>query len=862
MKHFFTLLSALALLSMNAYAQDNRVWATFYGGTASEAGMSVVTDANGNVYLTGSTPSTTGIASGGHQNTYGGGTFDAFLVKFNSAGVRQWATYYGGTQADGGQTVAVDASGNIYFVGYSSSTTGIASGGYQNTLIGTRNQFLVKFDANGVRQWATYYGNGSEHHGGIALDSNGDIYLCSQTSSATNIASGGFQNTIGGGQDAYLVKFNSSGARLWATYYGGTGTETGYELAVDASGNVYMAGNTNSTSAIASGGFQNGNNGGEEVYLVKFNSAGNRLWATYYGGSGTESHPAIAKDNSGNIYLTATTTSASAIASGGFQNVYGGNGDHFLVKFDASGNRLWATYYGGSAGELVPGPGRHRYVRTDAAGNVFLCGTTQSTTAIASGGFQNSVNGGSEAFLVKFDAAGNRIGATYFGGGVNEFANGIAVDMNSNVYLCGETESTSGIAFGGHQMTHGGVYDAFLVKFTSYCTVPAQPSAITGISSLCNGTTNTYSVAAVAGATSYTWSLPGGWTGTSTTNSINATASTTGGNITVTADNTCGSSSAQTLVVTVSNPVLAVAPNAATCFGNCDGSITASTSGGIAPYSYSPSLTGLCAGSYTVTVTDNIGCSTAQSTTVTEPTVLAANATSAPGTVCAGDCAVLSAGSVTGGTAPYFYAWQPGNLIGSSINVCPTVPTCYTLTVVDANGCIATALTCVNVNSHPVVSYNETQTLTCINWNPITLTAGSPAGGVYSGTGVTGNTFSSATAGAGTFDVVYSYTDANGCSNSDTSAITVDLCTGVAASIEQNKIEAFPNPFLDKLTLQCHASLLNSELRIYDLLGQEVFASRITKERFEIDVNVLPPGAYLVKISGDAGTFTKQIIKQ
>ena len=120
-------------------------------------GNSCQVDAFGNVYMAGQTGSATFISAGGHQNTVGGNS-DAFLVKFNSSGIRQWATYYGGIGEDVGQSCVVDASENIYLAGYTTSVNSIAEGGHQNTFGGFFDAFLVKFNSAGIRQWATYYG--------------------------------------------------------------------------------------------------------------------------------------------------------------------------------------------------------------------------------------------------------------------------------------------------------------------------------------------------------------------------------------------------------------------------------------------------------------------------------------------------------------------------------------------------------------------------------------------------------------------------------------------------------------------------------------------------------------------------------
>ncbi|HLG02960.1 MAG TPA: hypothetical protein VI731_05155, partial [Bacteroidia bacterium] len=155
---FFSLFISLKLL-----AQDGRIWATYYGASAQEGGFTVTTDPAGNVYMAGITASQSGMASGGFQNTFGGGNVDAYLVKFDSSGARLWATYYGGAGDEmsffgGKMGVAADDSGNVYLAGLTNSTTGIAANGFQNTIGGTVNAYLAKFGPAGNRIWATYYG--------------------------------------------------------------------------------------------------------------------------------------------------------------------------------------------------------------------------------------------------------------------------------------------------------------------------------------------------------------------------------------------------------------------------------------------------------------------------------------------------------------------------------------------------------------------------------------------------------------------------------------------------------------------------------------------------------------------------------
>ena len=481
-----------------------RFWGTYYGGSGDEFGYSNSTDALGNVYLAGVTSSFSAIASGGHQNTFGGiGGEDAFLVKFDSNGVRLWGTYYGGSNLDCGNSTTVDAAGNVYLAGYSYSTSGIASGGHQNTSgLGGADAFLVKFNGSGIRQWATYYG-GSQGDGGTSTTTDGfNVYLAGYTRSASAIASGGHQNNLGGigSDDGFLVKFNSNGVRLWGTYYGGSGNDTCYSITTSG-GNVYISGIADSPG-LSFNGHQNTFTT-DDAFLVKFNSNGVRQWATYYGGSLIDNGYSTAADANGNVYLAGQTGSTSSIAFGGHQNTSGGGtllgGDAFLVKFNSSGVRQWGTYYGGS------GPDYCYSTKTDNLGNVYIVGCTGSTNAIASSGFQNTFGGGAtyDAFLVKFNSNGVRQWGTYYGSNGNDICSSLAINDKGNFFLAGSSSSSNGIASGAHQTTLGGGYDAFLVKFVETFITVQPPLTV----SACANSSINLGLTSVGTGLSYQWQI-------------------------------------------------------------------------------------------------------------------------------------------------------------------------------------------------------------------------------------------------------------------------------------------------------------------------------------------------------------------
>jgi hypothetical protein len=459
-----------------------RTWGTYYGGTGSEGGNSCAIDATGNVYLAGSTTgSGTAIATiGSHQTMIGGATSDAFLVKFNSSGVRQWGTYYGGSDNDYGSSCATDATGNVYMTGFTEgSATAIATiGSHQSAFGGFSDAFLVKFNSSGVRQWGTYYGgSGNDDGSSCATDAIGNVYLAGNTESIGGAIAtlGSHQTAFGGDFDAFLVKFNSAGVRQWGTFYGDSGLDFGNSCATDATGNVYMTAYTDgSATAIATlGSHQTASGGNFDAFLVKFNSSGVRQWGTYYGGSDNDYGSSCATDATGNVYLAGSTDgSATSIATiGSHQSSYGGGAnDAFLVKFNSAGVRQWGTYYGGTGGEYDGS------CAIDAIGNVYLAARTNSSSiAISTIGSHQSVYGGgpSDAFLVKFNSAGVRQWGTYYGGTGGEYDGSCAIDAIGNVYLAGTTTSslTAISTIGSHQSVCGGTSDAFLVKFNESTSV-------------------------------------------------------------------------------------------------------------------------------------------------------------------------------------------------------------------------------------------------------------------------------------------------------------------------------------------------------------------------------------------------------
>jgi hypothetical protein len=445
------------------------MWATYYGGIADDEGRAIAADNQGNIYMTGSAVSTTLATNGTAQNTYGGGTSDAYLVKFNAFGARQWATYYGGTGADSGASVACDSIFAVYIAGSTTTLGGMASGSaYQIISGGGDDGFLAKFNpATGARVWATYFGGANEDYvSALTTDHFGNVYIGGFTQSTASIATAGsYQSVFGGTTDGFLAQFNSTGTIQWATYFGGSAVDEIYGITADRNSNVYITGITNSIDNITNGNtYQAALNGANDAFLAKFDRNGNVHWSTYYGGSATDQGNAVVCNKTGEVVFVGNTTSPDGIATAlAYQSSYGGGAlDAFLAKFDTLGNYKYGTYYGG------PDLDYGQAVTVDSFNNMYLTGATYSTTGIsATAGYQPALGGTEDAYLAKFTSFGQRLTASYIGGLGVDYGYGIATDTANNIYVGGSTNSTSGIAGGAaFQNAFGGVNDAFLSKLT------------------------------------------------------------------------------------------------------------------------------------------------------------------------------------------------------------------------------------------------------------------------------------------------------------------------------------------------------------------------------------------------------------
>lgn len=385
---------------------------------------------------------------------------------------RIWGTYYGGNTLDYCTATDSDEQSNVYITGYTLSTTNIAtSGTYQSTLSGSFDIYLAKFNSAGALLWGTYFGGGSvETAYGMYISSNGAVYLCGDTFSTSGVATAGAHQTVYGGgvDDALLIKFDAAGQLLWSTYYGGLLHDIAIGIVEDPNGNVIMAGHSESSNAIATAGaFNNLFSGNFDVFVVKFDSLGVRQWGTYYGEIDLEEAFAVDCDVAGNIYVTGFTTSSNNIATpSGHQTSYSGLQDAFIAKFDPAGTILLYGSYYGG-----PGNDQGTSIKIAASGNIFITGNTTSFINIStSGSYQPSIGSADDGFIVRFNAAGVRQWGTYFGGNDVDYIADMVFDSNEDILFCGSTLSTNSISTNTAYQTdlaEINYYDSYFQRFNS-----------------------------------------------------------------------------------------------------------------------------------------------------------------------------------------------------------------------------------------------------------------------------------------------------------------------------------------------------------------------------------------------------------
>ena len=294
-----------------------------------------------------------------------------------------------------------------------------------------------------VDPWCTFVGSADNDESyGIDYDYVEFYYAAGWTSSATfPLTAGVIQTVAAGALDGWVIKLDTTGNRIWSTYYGGNGNDQIYRVNVLAGGDPVIAGFSSSANLLvsSSGVFQSSPAGQTDAFLVRLTKSGTFDWGTYFGGSGSEVLLDQKMDKKGFIYFCGFSTGANLpVTPGAFQDSLSGPTDAFIAKFDSTGNQVWTTYLGGNQNEDA------HVVCLDGQGNILVGGDSYSADFPVNGNiWQNSNAGLLDSYLFKFDSIGNPVFGTYLGGSQIDDITGITVNSNDDIFAIGYTSSSN-----------------------------------------------------------------------------------------------------------------------------------------------------------------------------------------------------------------------------------------------------------------------------------------------------------------------------------------------------------------------------------------------------------------------------------
>ncbi|OGO29676.1 MAG: hypothetical protein A2Z16_15265 [Chloroflexi bacterium RBG_16_54_18] len=349
-----------------------------------------------------------------------------------------WNTFLGGGGTDYGFTIAVDGSGNVYVAGESSATWGSPVRAYT----GDYDAFAAKLDSSGELTWNTFLGGSlKDYCWGIDVDGSGNVYVAGLSKDTWESPVRPFTY----GYDGFTAKLDSNGGLTWNTFLGGEGADLIYDIAVDGSGNVYVAG-----YASRSWGFPvRPYTSGQDAFAARLDSNGGLTWNTFLGGSTDDFGWGIAVDGNSNAYVVGTSNSSW----GSPIRLYTSGDDAFAARLDSSGGLGWNTFLGGS------GMDRGRSIALDGSDGAYVAGYGDTSW----GSPVRLFTSGEDAFAARLDSSGGLTWNTFLGGSGTDYGYAIALDGDGSVYVAGYGDASWGTPM--RLFTAG--WDAFAARLDS-----------------------------------------------------------------------------------------------------------------------------------------------------------------------------------------------------------------------------------------------------------------------------------------------------------------------------------------------------------------------------------------------------------
>ncbi len=834
----------LIYLSLFSFAQSPEwVWSKNTTGYSNAYGRSVITDNAGYVYYTGAFRVSSVNFDDTVINNAGGATgYDLFVAKYDSIGNLIWVKSFGGIGSEESYGIAVDNNCNIFITGMYRNTTFDLGGNILTNPDGGPNAwsksniFLAKLDSSGNVIWAKGFG-GTDNDEAYCLttDEIGNIYLAGTFLTAISF-DGITLNNAGSNNPVFAAKFDNSGNAVWADKATVTGPiNEAFGISSDNNGFIYVTGDYRGNS-ITFGSYTliNPVPSDPEIFVVKYDVNGNVTWAKTAAGSDFDKSCGVASDFNHNVYIVGWFQSSSMDFNGIIiNNPSPGYNRIFLAKYDASGNEMWAKSLGSDDNDYGYG------IASDIDGNIYITGEfASSSITFDTITLPNSTGG--KVFVAKYNPSGNVFWAVAAGGYVNggtsyfDYGRSITVDKNKDVYHVGYLNSTQ-MNFDPTILYLGG---AFIAKLDQcqllFDSIPQSET-------VCLGGSVTFTVKAKSIDTvNYQW-LFNGDTIPSAIDSfytISFVSYADTGSYSCVINNFCGVDISPVAKLEVSIPPADAGNDVSVCDGN---TATLTASGGdsyiwnTTETSQSITVAPLIDVTYTVIVTDSIGCTDTDDVTVTVTDLPTAEA-GANQIICSGETAILTA---SGGTA---YQWNTTST-GAIINVTPAITATYTVTV-DDNGCTDSDEVTVNVYLLPAIEILGS--ISVCEGKDTTLKA---TGGI-SYLWNTGATIDSIVISPLT-SMTYTVTgiDNNNCTNTDEIVITINdvpvVDLGIDTCIESGKIM-----ILDAGAGYTYAWQDNSTAQTYIVTTQGDYWVMVTNdcgtESDTIDIILCPTSALYV----------------
>lgn len=465
----------ISLLSVSFQAQNlNFDWAKSMGSPYNDFGHSIIADASGNVFVTGSFSDTVDFDPGPSTfNLISNGLEDVFVQKLDASGNFIWAVSMGGTKKDVGQSINIDASGNVFVTGMFQNTVDFDPGAVvlNLTSAGDNDIFIQKLNANGNLIWALSIGSsGPDEGNSIITDASGNVHVTGSfsgtvdfdpRSSTSNLVSNGFE-------DIFILKLNGNGVFKWAKSLGGNVDDQGNSISVDDSGNVCVTGYFSNSVDFdpSTSTFTLMSNGQGDIFVLKLDANGDFIWARSIGASDNDIGQSLSIDYEGYVYTTGNFSGTADFdpSSSTFNLTSSGSSDVFIVKLGPGGNLIWAKSIGGTQSESSNG------IYVDVSRRVYVTGNFFGTADFnpGSASFNLTVNGNVDGFILILDVSGNFVWAHNIGSGVADGLCAAATDNLGNVYLVGAYQHTVDFDPGAatFEMTANDWSDIFILKLS------------------------------------------------------------------------------------------------------------------------------------------------------------------------------------------------------------------------------------------------------------------------------------------------------------------------------------------------------------------------------------------------------------